>query len=597
MIPVFKPHIGSETLLAASQALDLGWLGMGSLVKEFEEGLTRYLEIEAPRQVVAVNTCTSALHLALLAAGVGPGDEVITPALNNIGDFQAIGMCGAQPVFGDILADDLGLDPDAIERLITPRVKAVIALHYMGIPCRIDAIREITKRRGVRLIEDAAHATGTRHHGRPIGASGDLACFSFDAIKTLTCVDGGLIVAPNAEEAEKMFPWRLLGMTQPNERLYNNSRAYKYDVYGQGFRYHLANLHAAIGSSQLKRLPEFIENRQAYCRLYKDLLDGVPGIVTPPSDFIGCSMFIFVIRVLNGRRTELATYLRDRGIETGVHWIPANHLSWLRGCRGADKVPVTDRVGDEILTLPLWSFMPDATVVEVANRIREFFETTSKVVEPRPLRGRALLESIKTTRNSEYRIPVAGFSGISLRVVSTEAPTTADVDCLTEWRNRNTRSFLTEFDATPARTRNWLTSSVGSDSSRILFMVDDDAGPSLGYIGLAFIDWEGGHAEADSVVRGRDGRTGAMSAALRTLLTWAREDLGLSAFGVRVLADNPANSFYRKFGFRESARVGLRREQDDGMVVWRETTAGQSDHDRELIIYDLPEIPHQVTHG
>jgi len=591
MIPVFKPHIGSETLLAASQALDLGWLGMGSLVKEFEEGIAKYLEVEPPRQVVAVNTCTSALHLALLAAGVGPGDEVITPALNNIGDFQALAMCGAKPVFADILEDDLGLDPDAIEPLLGPRVKAVIALHYTGIPCRIGAIREITRRKGLRLIEDVAHATGTRVGGRPIGADGDLACFSFDAIKTLTCVDGGLIVLPNADEAAQMYPLRLLGMTQPNERLYGNSRAYKYDVHGPGFRYHLANLHGAIGTSQLRRLPEFIANRRAYCRLYRSLLDDVPGIVTPQSDFADCSMFIFVLRVLDGRRAELASFLKDRGVETGVHWIPGNQLTWLRQSRGADKIPVTDRIGEEILTLPLWSFMPEETVVEVANRIREFFGCVTRSAPRRPVQGRALLDHVKAGEPPGYRVPVPGFLGVSLRAVSTSEPAPADVAYLTEWRNQNVKSFLTEFEATPARTRGWLTSAVARDSSRILFMIEEDGKPPLGYIGLAFIDWEAGVGEADSVVRGRHGRSGVMSAALRALLAWARRELGLVAFRVRVLADNPANEFYRKFGFKERTRVALSREQSPGFVAWREVGADAAGDGRALVHYDLPDLP------
>ena len=140
MIPVFKPAIDADTIKAAVDALHLGWLGMGSYVREFEEGLAKLLELGDDRTVIAVNTGTSALHLALLSAGVGPGDEVITPSLNNIGDLQAIGMCGAEPVFVDVREDDLAIDPELIAAAIGPRTKAIIALHYMGIPCRIDEI-------------------------------------------------------------------------------------------------------------------------------------------------------------------------------------------------------------------------------------------------------------------------------------------------------------------------------------------------------------------------------------------------------------------------------------------------------------------------
>jgi len=587
MIPVFKPHIGSETIKAATDALDMGWLGMGSLVKEFEESMASYLELEAPRRTVAVNTCTSALHLALLLADVGPGDEVITPALNNIGDFQAIGMCGARPVFADIRDDDLGLDPERVEEMIGPKVKAIIALHYTGIPCRIQEIREIAKRRRLRLIEDAAHATGTRVFGRPIGAEGDLACFSFDAIKTMTCIDGGLVVTARPEEADRLYPLRLLGMTQPNERLYANSRAYQFDVCGQGFRYHLANLHAAIGLSQLKALPTFIANRRSYCSLYRSMLDDVPGILTPRSEFDDASMFVFVIRVLDGKRAELAAYLRSRGIETGVHWVPGNRHRWLRDARGTDKLPITNRVGDEILTLPLWSFMSPSTIAEVASAIREFFGKSSALARPAVLKGQALLETIKVSACESYRIPVPGFGRVSLRAVSMAEPLPGDVKALTEWRNRNAGSFLSEFMATEARTRDWLTHSVARDRSRILFMIEEEGKEPLGYVGLAFIDWTLASGEADSVVRGRDGQPGIMAAAMRALLQWGRQELGLSKYGVRVLSDNPANQFYVKFGFKEKRREGLRREESPGFVVWREVPQGAANDGRWLIHYEL----------
>jgi dTDP-4-amino-4,6-dideoxygalactose transaminase len=374
MLPVFKPHIDEETQQAAREALDLGWLGMGSYVQSFEEELARFLELSPGRRVVAVNTGTSALHLALLAAGVGPGDEVITPALNNIGDFQAIGLSGARPVFADIREEDLGIDVDSAEPLVGPRVKAVIALHYMGIPCDIERVYRFASAHGLRVIEDAAHAVGTRHAGKPIGSSGDLTCFSFDAIKTVTCIDGGALVTSTPEEAEKVYPARLLGMTQPNERLYSNNRAYSFDVVGQGFRYHLANLHAAIGLSQLRRLPEFISNRRRYARAYNEALADVAGVLTPRSDFEDVSVFHYVIRVLDGRREDLRQHLSDRGIDSGIHWIPGHWLSWLKDCRGADTVPVADRIGNEILTLPFWSFMEDEDLARVVAGIRSFFE-------------------------------------------------------------------------------------------------------------------------------------------------------------------------------------------------------------------------------
>lgn len=385
MIPVFKPHIGSETMKAAVDALDLGWLGMGSYVKSFEEELARYLQLPETSRIVAVNTCTSALHLALLTAGVSAGHEVITPALNNIGDFQAIGMCGARPVFVDIRERDLALDPDQLEGLITPQTRAIIALHYAGIPCDMEAVFSVAKAHDLRVVEDAAHATGSRFGGQRIGSYGDLTCFSFDAIKTLTCIDGGALIVRSAEEAEHVYPARLLGMTQRNEQLYQNTRAYGFDVRDQGYRYHMANLHASIGLSQLARLDEFIANRQEYCRRYTALLKDVEGLVVPVSNFADVSPFIYVVRVLDGKRPNLVQHLRQEGVETGVHWVPGNQFTWLADCRGADRLPVTDRVGGQILTLPLWSYMPDTTIVAVAKAVRGFFGMTL----PESIRDRA----------------------------------------------------------------------------------------------------------------------------------------------------------------------------------------------------------------
>lgn len=373
LIPLFKPYIGEDTLKAATDALELGWLGMGSYVNRFEQGLSFFMEIGNIRKLIAVNTCTSALHLALLTAGVKPEDEVITPAFNNMGDFQAISMCGAKPVFCDIEEDNLGIDPDKIEPLIGPKTKAVIVLHYSGIPCSIDKVFEIAKKHGLRVIEDAAHAIGTRVNGKMVGSYGDITCFSFDAIKTLTCVDGGAVVVNNQDEADRLYPARLLGMTQSNAKLYSNSRSGKYDVYGQGFRYHLSNLHASIGLSQLKKLPEFIANRQKYCLLYNQELSRCSEIIVPHSDYKDVSPFHYVIRVRNGRRQDLMDYLKNQGIETGIHWMMGNKFTWLKNCRGANSVPITDRIGEEILTLPLWSYMETSIIERIADTICKFF--------------------------------------------------------------------------------------------------------------------------------------------------------------------------------------------------------------------------------
>jgi dTDP-4-amino-4,6-dideoxygalactose transaminase len=370
---VFDPYIGVDTAKAAIDALHLGWLGMGSCVKEFEERLAAYLGLKE-RHVVAVNTGTSALHLAMLLAEVGPGDEVITPSFNNIADFQAIRMVGAEPVFCDINQDDLGIDVEKAEALIGSGTKAIIGIDYAGIPCRLDELHGLANRNGLRVIHDASHSIGTRYKQKLIGSFGDIVTFSFDPIKTITCIDGGALVVQSRQDVERLHRQRLLGMDQSVTRMYTDSRAWTYDVATAGFRYHLANLHASIGLSQLERLDEFIATRQRACRLYNELLGHVQGIVLPRTSFEGVAPFIYYIRVLGGRRKALIDFLQEQGIETGIHWIPGHNFTYLRNCRRGD-LSVTDQVGQEILTLPLHSYMDLSLVRTVAAAIKEFFGT------------------------------------------------------------------------------------------------------------------------------------------------------------------------------------------------------------------------------
>lgn len=377
MLPVFRAQIDEETQEAAREVLDSGWLGMGAWVDRFETELGRFLELSGDRQVVAVNTGTSALHLALLAAGVGPGDEVLTPAFNNIGDFQAITACGAKPVFVDVREEDLGIDVVQAERLVGPAVKAILPLHYMGVPCDISGVYAIAHMHELRVVEDACHAVGSHTPWGTIGSWGDMQCFSFDPIKTMTCIDGGAVTA-DEEDAEKIRRARLLGVVQPTKRQYVEvGRALAstdggYDVVDQGFRYHLANLHAAVGLSQLRHLPDWISSRREAADAYNAALAGLP-IRLPPDDLTGVSLFGYTIRVPDGRREELRRHLAERDVDTGVHWRPGHWLSWLKNCRGADRLPVSDQVGLEITTLPLWSVMDDEDLARVIDAIWTFY--------------------------------------------------------------------------------------------------------------------------------------------------------------------------------------------------------------------------------
>ena len=370
-IPVFQPAIGVDTLKAVTDAFDVGWLGMGASTKRFEEEIARFLGL-TERHVVATGTGTAALHIALLVAGVKAGDEVITPSHNFVADHQAILQCGAEPVLCDVTDDDLGMDPARCEALIGPRTRAIMPLHYAGVPCRLAEIHDLAARRGLRVVEDATHAFGTLLDGRRIGSFGDIACFSFDPVKVVTSIDGGAVVTPRAEDVQALHQYRLLGIDKDTTQRYRNSRAWDYDVVSVGFRYHLTNIMASVGLSQLARAEEFIANRQRHCRLYSRLLAGIDGLCTPATDYVGVSPFIYYVRVPAPRRAALIERLKEKGIDTGIHFVPAHRFRLLAGCRRGD-MPVTERIAGELVTLPLHSHMETEVVARICDEIRAFF--------------------------------------------------------------------------------------------------------------------------------------------------------------------------------------------------------------------------------
>lgn len=370
-IPVFKPLLEREEFSAAEEALRLGWLGSGSFVGQFEEALARFCA-GAGRKVVAVSTGHAAIHLALLHMGVALGDEVITPAFNNIADLQAIRATGAEPVFCDVDAATLCVDPERAEALIGPRTRVIIATDYACHLCDHDRLAEIAARRGVRLLHDAAHSLGSRHRGRPVGSFSDITMFSFDPVKTITTIDGGALVVRSEDEARWLREARLIGMGQPCEVMYQNRRAWTYDVGHIGFRYHMANLHGALGLAQLAKMERIAETRRAAARRYSTELAGVAGLRLPRTDFTDIVPFVYYVRVPAEQRDAFKEHLRTNGIDHGLHWQPGHWFTYFRDCRRG-SLEVTENVAREIVSIPLHSAMPDEVVARVIGAIRSFF--------------------------------------------------------------------------------------------------------------------------------------------------------------------------------------------------------------------------------
>jgi dTDP-4-amino-4,6-dideoxygalactose transaminase len=370
-IPVFAPSIGEDTKKHLNEAIDIGWLGMGSASKEFEDRISDFLELDN-RFVAVVNTGTSALHIALLTAGVGPGDEVITTSFNYVADHQAIKMTGADVVMCDIRDDNLGIDCKKAEELISKKTKAIIPLHFAGIPCDQEGVFNLAKKYNLRVIEDAMHAFGTEINGKKIGSYGDIACFSFDPVKIVTSVDGGCVIVNSKKELEKLYHLRLLGVDKDTVQRYKNNRAWDYDVVNQGFRYHMNTISAVVGISQIKQVKKFIESRQKTCQRYNDAFGEIHDLKIPQTDFSNISPFIYSLRIFNGKRQEIIEHLKNQNIDLGIHFIPVHKHEYFKNSK-CGNMDITNKVVDEILTIPLHSFMKEEFVQRVINGITSFF--------------------------------------------------------------------------------------------------------------------------------------------------------------------------------------------------------------------------------
>jgi len=342
---------------------------MGSTTKQFEDRLCEFL---GAKYAVAVNTGTSALHIALDVIGLQPGDEVIVPSLTFVASVQAISTLGGRPVFCDVTANTLNMNvQDAITR-VTEKTKVFMPVHYGGLACEMDELLAFARERGIWVVEDAAHAFGSSYKGRKVGTLGDITCFSFDPIKNITCGEGGAVVTNDAEIAARIIPKRILGIDNDTWSRYRNERNWFYEVITPGYRYHLSNINAAIGLEQLKRIGMFKVRKQEIVRHYHEAFKNVDGLALIDYKLEETFPFFYIMRVSNGNRDAMMKHLKEKGIATGVHYIP-NHLQPLFA-QYRVSLPVTEQIYEEILTLPLYFEMTEEEQDKVIEAVLEFFK-------------------------------------------------------------------------------------------------------------------------------------------------------------------------------------------------------------------------------
>lgn len=368
MIPVSRPSIGIEELEEVRKVFDTGWLGLGSTVFEFENAIKEYL---GARNVIAVNTGTTALHIALDAHGIDEGSEVIVPSLTFCASIQVITALKAIPVFCEIEPDTLNMDIEDVKKRITRKTKAIMPVHYCGNPCDMDGLLRIGRERNILIIEDAAHAFGSSCKGKKIGSFGDATCLSFDPIKNLTCGEGGAVALSDDRIAETIRTKRILGIDKDTWHRYRNERGWFYEVTMQGYRYHMSNINAAIGIAQLRKVESFIQKKKNIVQRYNDAFMNMAGLQILSWNLKETAPFTYIVRVLNGAREDLIGFLKQKGVGTGIHYIP-NHLQpFFKSF--ATSLPITEQIGGQILTLPLYYDMTDEQVSSVIEAVSDFY--------------------------------------------------------------------------------------------------------------------------------------------------------------------------------------------------------------------------------
>jgi len=369
-VQLFKLNYDEAEPNAVERVVRSGWITMGEQTSEFEKRFSELLGSDA--KVAAVSNGTAALHMALLALGVGPGDEVIIPSLTFVADINTVLLVGAEPVLADCTSfDDWNMDPADIERKITPKTKAVMIVHYAGYPCNMDAITGVCRRHGIKLIEDCAHAPGAKYKGRVVGTFGEIGCFSFFTNKNLSVGEGGAVCSTSAELDQDLRYLRSHGMTTLTlDR--HKGRAISYDVVRPGLNYRIDEMRAALGIAQLAKLPGAHRSRESIVKRYIAGFKGIDGLRIP---FVNLEdmepvYHIFPALLPTGMdRLKVIEVLKREGVQSSIHYPEFQEFTAFRESK-LEATPIAQEISRRELTLPLYPTMTDEEVDIVISAFR-----------------------------------------------------------------------------------------------------------------------------------------------------------------------------------------------------------------------------------
>ena len=381
-LPFALPSIGEEEIGEVVDSLRSGWITSGPKVKRFEADFAQYIGCH---HAIAVNSCTAALHVALTALGIGPDDEVIVPTLTFCSTANVVVHLGARPVLVDV-GEDFNLQPEAIERAITPRTKAIIPVHYSGQACDLASVYDIARSHKLAVVEDAAHAVGAEWNNHKLGASPHtqvldsgkhIVCFSFYAIKNLTTGEGGMIVTSNDHLADRMRRLSLHGMNRDAWKRYSSAGSWFYEVQEAGYKDNMTDIQAAMGIHQLKKLDRFIATRARYAGMYSEAFADMPEVETPLVHPDGKHAWhLYVLKLMLERlkidRAQFIEKLHARNIGSSVHFIPVHLHPYYRERFGYKRGDLkhAEYLYDRIVSLPLYPGMTEDDVHDVIRAVR-----------------------------------------------------------------------------------------------------------------------------------------------------------------------------------------------------------------------------------
>jgi dTDP-4-amino-4,6-dideoxygalactose transaminase len=374
-LPFSRPSIGDSEINSVVACLKSGWITTGALCKEFED---KFCGLTGAGQAIALSSATAGMHLMLAALNLQQGDEVITPSMTFASTINMIALRQAKPVFVDIDYDTLNINCDLIEEKISSKTKAIIPVHFAGVPADMDQINHLAGKYHLTVIEDAAHAVGTYYKGIHAGGFGHPAIFSFHPIKNITTGEGGMITLNDAELERKLRLLRFHGIERDAWKRYGKGGNPSYDIMEPGYKYNLPDLLASLGLAQLERWQELNARRQTLAGLYLDGLRGLNGLdlpQAPPYDHLH-AWHLFIIKIKDIPRDEFMRKLADCNIGYGLHFPPAHELTCVkkRYGAGAFSLPETSRVADKIISLPLFPDMTEDDVQYVCAAIKEILK-------------------------------------------------------------------------------------------------------------------------------------------------------------------------------------------------------------------------------